>query len=95
MDIDTCGADGLVLPLMRNRSRAPVQLTLEYVLADTITIAKAAQVANHSEETIRRWCEQGRFDACKPVGQWRIYRGSFIAWLRSRNNNSVSGDETK
>ena len=80
---------------MRNRSRTPLQLKLDYVLADTITITTAARVANHSEETIRRWCEQGRFEACKPVGQWRIYRESFTAWLRSRNNKSVSGDESK
>ncbi|MGE5487556.1 MAG: helix-turn-helix domain-containing protein [bacterium] len=66
--------------------RSPVQLKLklELPLEDTLDVFTAARIARVSTWTIRRWCEQGLFPCYKLVGQWRVERAPFYAWIHSR-----------
>jgi hypothetical protein len=68
--------------------RQPEQLKFifERPLEDTVEVAIAATMAQCSPETMRRWCDEGRFEAIKLVGRWRIYRKPFLAWIQSRRN---------
>jgi excisionase family DNA binding protein len=61
-----------------------LQLKLELPLEDTIDVFTAARVARCSTDTIRRWCDAGRFPAFKLVGRYRIERQPFYAWISSR-----------
>lgn len=67
----------------------PVQLRLrlEFPLEDTLDVYEAAAVARVSLNTMRRWCDEGRFACWKLVGQWRIEREAFYYWMRSRRIN--------
>jgi hypothetical protein len=68
------------------RAFAPLQLKLrlELPLEDTLDVFTAARIALVSANTIRRWCDQGRFPCYKLVGQWRIERYPFYAWIESK-----------
>ena len=71
--------------------RQPIQLklTLELPLEDTLDTFTAARIARCSPETIRRWCDQGRFPAYKLVGRYRIERAAFYSWLKSLKISSL------
>jgi excisionase family DNA binding protein len=58
---------------------------IELPLEDTIDTHTAARTAQVTASTVRRWCDEGRIAACKPVGRWRIYRSAFLAWIESSN----------
>lgn len=64
----------------------PIQLKLhlELPLEDTLDVFTAARVALVSPNTLRRWCDEGRFPCWKLVGQWRVEREPFYEWLRSK-----------
>lgn len=60
----------------------PQQLKLPLVpMAETIDVWTAARLAEVSQESIRRWCDEGRITAYKLVGRWRIDREAFYAFL--------------
>lgn len=60
----------------------PVQLRLPLVpLEATIDVFTAARTAGVSEETMRRWCDEGRVAAYKLVGRWRIDQEQFTLFL--------------
>lgn len=59
-------------------------LRLHFVkIEETLDVWMAARIAKVSVGTIRRWCEEGRIEAYKLVGRWRIPRAAFIDFLRS------------
>lgn len=58
---------------------------IELPLEDTVDVHTAARIAQVSSSTVRRWCDEGRVAACKPVGRWRIYRTEFLTWIKSTN----------
>ena len=66
----------------------PTQLKLNLVLPldDSLDTFTAARVAKVSESTIRRWCEEARVTACKPVGRWRVDRRSLYALIEDGQN---------
>ena len=73
--------DGNDVPLIA-RMLKPVQLRLPLVpLEDTIDVFTAARTANVSQETMRRWCDEGHVAAYKLVGRWRIDLAEFNAFL--------------
>ena len=45
-------------------------------LDDAIEVFHAARIAKVSPSTMRRWCEEKRVKAWKPVGRWRVERTS-------------------
>ncbi len=67
----------------------PVQLKLNLVLPldDTLDTFTAARIAKVTESSVRRWCEEGRVHAWKPVGRWRVCRTSLYALINKSNNN--------
>ena len=56
---------------------------IELPLEDTIDVHTAARMAAVSDNTVRRWCDEGRIACCKPAGRWRIFRSQFLAWIQS------------
>jgi predicted site-specific integrase-resolvase len=61
-----------------------LRLRLEMPLEDTLDVYTAAALAKVSPQTMRRWCDEGRFPVWKLVGQWRIDRIPFYEWMRSK-----------
>jgi excisionase family DNA binding protein len=60
------------------------QLRLHFVkIEETLDVWMAARIAKVSVGTIRRWCEEGRIEAYKLVGRWRIPRAAFLDFLRA------------
>jgi len=60
-----------------------LKLPFLYKVEETISTYTAARIAQVSEETVRRWCDQGTLPAYKFVGRWRIERALFQEWLAS------------
>lgn len=63
---------------------------IELPLEDTVDVHTAARIARVSDSTMRRWCDEGRVPACKPVGRWRIYRSELVVWIKSSNTLPVT-----
>jgi hypothetical protein len=68
----------------------PVQLKLNLVLPldDTIDTFTAARIAKVTESTMRRWCEEARVHAWKPVGRWRVDRKSLYELIKAGQNTA-------
>lgn len=69
--------------------RQPVQLKLDLVLplAESLDTFTAARIAQVTESTVRRWCEEARIQACKPVGRWRVDKRSLYALIEAGKNS--------
>jgi hypothetical protein len=70
--------------------RQPVQLKLNLVLPleESFDVFTAARVAKVSQKTIRRWCEENRVIAFKPVGRWHVDRRSLYQLIEGSRNNA-------
>lgn len=66
----------------------PVQLKLNFILPleETFDTFTAARVAKVDPKTIRRWCEESRVHAFKPVGRWYISKQSLYDLIAASSN---------
>jgi hypothetical protein len=69
----------------------PVQLKLNLVLPldESLDTFTAARIAKVSESTVRRWCDEARVQACKPVGRWRVDKRSLYALIQAGQNSPL------
>lgn len=62
---------------------------------DCYTVEQAAHLAQLNQQTVRKKCRDGEFDAYHPGGGrgWRIVKTSFHAWLRKEQPETDGAGE--
>lgn len=73
-----------------DRPPVPIQLKLNLVLPldESLDTFTAARIAKVSEKTMRRWCEDDRVLAFKPVGRWRVDKKSLYSLIEAGRNRA-------
>lgn len=61
-----------------------------------ISLEEVGQKLGVTSETARRWCVEGRIPAFRydTRGRWRVDADKLDDWIRSRQNETESGQET-
>jgi hypothetical protein len=74
-----------------DRPAQPVQLklNLQLPLEESFDVFTAARVAKVSQKTMRRWCEENRVVAFKPVGRWRVDMQSLYSLIAASRNGAA------
>jgi excisionase family DNA binding protein len=72
--------------VVKPRQAEQLKLNLVLPLEDTIDVFTAARIARVHENTIRRWCEEGRLSANRIGKKWRVYRAPLYARIEAANN---------
>ena len=53
------------------------------------TVEEAARVMRKSVWSVYRMIKMGCIEATKPLGEWRIPRGTLVRYLQERNNYNL------
>ena len=84
-DLGLTGLDKLLRDTIRQVFREELQLSSPVSAPHSdgwLTVKQAAQYGGFAEATLREWCRQGRLDAGRPGGHWRIMRSSLDKAIR-------------
>jgi len=73
---------GRILPFARSQPEKP----------STLTLAETAGYLGVSQNTARRWCEQGRIPATKSRGHWSVRLEDLNGFIAAYQNDGISRD---
>ena len=84
--------------LYRDKGSTPRPVPLEEVetmaIKQVYTVAEAAELLGMNEQTIRRWCREGKIETANIGGHYRISRPALAAFWRSQGGGRLFDDTT-